>query len=251
MNTFSPPRSYGEIVTINVDPQNDFMPGGALAVKDGDLVVPALNRLNIFTNAAHGNVVFTRDWHPDGTKHFVDQGGPWPPHCRQYRAGAAFHDDLVIDVEHGDSIASKGMSREDDGYSGYFAQLTIGRLADLVADLPPEKQTVAAAIERMIEIDQPAMETAQRRFAILIGGLATDYCVKATVLDALEQTAHYRRSDGSRLVDVMLVTDAIRAVDVERGDGDRALVALIEAGALALTSDEIIHGSVLIERSVL
>lgn len=236
-------QHYGEIVTINVDPQNDFMPGGALAVKDGDLVVPALNRLNTWTRANGGRVAFTRDWHPDDTDHFTK----WPPHCRQYRAGAAFHDDLVIDIEHGDSIASKGMGREADDYSGFVAQLDVGMLADLVTNLPPQERTVANAVKRMIEVNQPFLEK-DRRFAILIGGLATDYCVKATALDALRMTDHYRDADGNRLVDVILATDAIRAVNIKPGDGDRALAALADAEAFTLTSDEIINSSVLVER---
>lgn len=243
MSELAIPRTYGDIVTINVDPQNDFMPGGALAVKDGDEVVPTLNALNDWTRKHRGSLVFTRDWHPDGTAHFTTNGGPWQPHCRQYRAGAAFHDDLRIEPDRGDTIASKGMSYDDDGYSGYLAQIDTGRLVDIVADLPPSERTVAAAIDRMIQTERT------RRFAIIVGGLATDYCVLATARDAIERTDPYRHPDGSRTVDVIIATDAVRAVDIQPGDGDRAIAALIEAGALAMTSQEIISGSVLSERS--
>ena len=135
------------------------------------------------------------------------------------------------------------MSYDDDGYSGYLAQIDTGRLVDIVADLPPSERTVAAAIDRMIQTERT------RRFAIIVGGLATDYCVLATARDAIERTDPYRHPDGSRTVDVIIATDAVRAVDIQPGDGDRAIAALIEAGALAMTSQEIISGSVLSERS--
>lgn len=247
MNSLYTPERYGEIVTINVDVQNDFMPDGSLPVMYGDEVVSPLNHLNQWTRDRGGSVVFTRDWHPDETAHFQEFGGPWPPHCRRYRAGAAFHNELQIDVEGGDTIASKGMGRENDDYSGYLAQIDVGRLADLVAGLPPEQRTVAAAINRMIEIIGASEE--RKRLAIIVGGLATDYCVKATALDALAWTERFKRASGSRDIDVFIVPDAMRAVNVAPDDGDRTLTALEEAGALALTSQEIIDGSILMERS--
>ena len=97
-------------------------------------------------------------------------------------------------------------------------------------------------------LDMIAYSEKRKRMAILVGGLATDYCVKATAHDALAATKRFRRPDGSRDVDVIVIPDAMRAVDVTPGDGDRALAALIDARALALSSQQIIDGSVLVDR---
>ena len=109
------PTTYGDILTINVDVQNDFaLPTGALSVPDGEGVIKPLNQLNTWTRESGGTVVFTGDWHPDDTTHFDTHGGPWPVHCRANRAGAAIHDDLYIDTAQ-DTIAHKGMSNTDEG----------------------------------------------------------------------------------------------------------------------------------------
>ena len=101
---------------ILVDVQNDFCPGGALAVKDGDQIVPVLNHyIDKFTKA--GLPIFaTRDWHPEKTSHFNTDGGPWPPHCIQGSMGAQFHPDLKLPA--GTVIVSAGMGSDEDGYSG-------------------------------------------------------------------------------------------------------------------------------------
>ncbi len=173
---------------IVVDVQRDFLPGGSLAVPDGDQVVPVLNAcLERF--AELGLPVFaTRDWHPPDHCSFVDQGGTWPPHCVRETPGAAFADDLQLadDV----TIVSKATSPGADAYSGFEGTDLAERLA-------------AAG--------------ARRTF---IGGLATDYCVLATVRDALAAG-----------FDVVVLEDAVRAVDVEPGDGDRALATMRELGA--------------------
>jgi len=178
---------------VIVDVQNDFCPGGSLAVPDGDEVVPVLNRYILRFAAVKGSIFVSRDWHPAVTKHFKAYGGVWPPHCVQGTKGAEFPADLKLP---GDAvIVSKGMDPEANAYSCFQAE-------------DPNGMPFAVALgERGI----------QRLF---VGGLATDYCVKATVLDALRE--------GFRVV---LLEDAIRAVDVNPGDGVKALEQMKAAGA--------------------
>ncbi len=178
---------------VIVDVQNDFCPGGALPVARGDEVVPVLNRY-AERFARRGAAVFaTRDWHPERTRHFQAFGGVWPPHCVQGTPGAAFHPDLRLPP--GTVVASKGMDPEQDAYSGFQART-------------PEGLGFAAAL---------GARGVRRLF---VGGLATDYCVKATVLDALKEG-----------FEVVLLEDAVRAVDVTPGDGERALQEMRAAGA--------------------
>jgi nicotinamidase/pyrazinamidase len=187
---------------IIVDVQNDFCPGGALAVSGGDEVVPVLNRaIERFTEV--GLPIFaTRDWHPEKTNHFKTYGGIWPVHCVQGTRGAEFHAKLKLgnDVV----VVSKGMASDEDSYSGFQATDASGRgLAELLR---------RKGIER-----------------IIVGGLATDYCVKHTVLDGL--------SEGFKVV---LLTGAIRAVDLNPQDGEIAMNEMAQAGAIkALDCDKI------------
>ena len=192
------PKSDALVV---VDVQNDFCPGGSLAVPDGHAVVPVLNRYAA-RFAAQGAAVFaSRDWHPARTKHFAAFGGVWPPHCVQGTSGAELHPGLVLPSSA--EIVSKGMDPEEDAYSCFQARAERGpAFASLLA-------------ERRI-----------RR--LFVGGLATDYCVKATALDAL-------RAGFS----VVVLQDAIRAVDVKPGDGTRALAEMTAAGAGSARLDEI------------
>lgn len=183
---------------IIVDVQNDFCPGGALAVAGGDQVVPVLNRyIERFTKA--GLAVFaTRDWHPAKTNHFKAFGGPWPVHCVQGTRGADFHAGLAIGVDV--TVLSKGMAADEDSYSGFQAVDSNGTaLADLLR------------------------RRAVRR--IFVGGLATDYCVKQTVLDGLKLG-----------FDTVLLGDSIRGVDLQPADSEQAIRAMTEAGALLLAS---------------
>ncbi|MFQ5850988.1 MAG: bifunctional nicotinamidase/pyrazinamidase [Candidatus Binatia bacterium] len=176
-----------------VDVQNDFCPGGALPVSEGDQVIPVLNRyIERFKSARHP-ILATRDWHPEKTGHFNTFGGVWPPHCIQGTKGAEFHPDLRLS---GDVvIISKGMDPEEDSYSGFQGRDAHGvRLAELLCQ---------RGVERL-----------------LVGGLATDYCVKSTVLDALRE--------GFKVV---LIKEAIRGVDIHPGDSDRAIEDMIRAGA--------------------
>jgi nicotinamidase/pyrazinamidase len=182
---------------IVVDVQSDFCPGGALAVKDGDQVVPVLNRyIHQFTKA--GSPIFaTRDWHPEKTSHFISGGGPWPPHCIQGSQGAEFHPDLKLPPE--TVTVSAGMGSDEDGYSGFLGRDKSGvRLAELLRQ---------RGVER-----------------IFVGGLATDYCVKHTVLDGLKE--------GFKVV---LLTDSVRGVDLKVGDSERAIEEMLHAGAEVAT----------------
>ncbi|MBX5489924.1 MAG: nicotinamidase [Chloroflexi bacterium] len=176
-----------------VDVQNDFLPGGALGVPEGHAVIPPLNALAEQFAAAGRPVIASRDWHPAVTTHFQPQGGPWPPHCVQGTPGAAFAEALRLPP--GALIVSKGMGPDEDAYSAFQARDEQGRpLAELLR-------------ERGVR-------------HLYVGGLATDYCVQASALDAL---AHGFR--------VTVLEDAVRAVDLQPGDGARALEKLRAAGA--------------------
>ena len=178
---------------IVVDVQNDFCPGGSLAVAHGDEVVAPLNEL-IGEFLERGDPVFkSRDWHPPQTKHFQAFGGTWPVHCVQDTRGAEFHPQLKDDPRI--SVISKGLG-DTDCYSAFDE-------TDLAAQLR----------------DQGVNE-------VLVGGLATDYCVKNTVLDALKH--------GFK---VKAFKNAIRAVDLTPGDGDRAIDEMKAAGAQIVNGD--------------
>ena len=177
-----------------VDVQNDFLPGGSLAVPRGDEVVPVLNRyLQIFT-AQNLPVYATRDWHPERHCSFRAQGGTWPPHCVAGTYGAEFA--AALQLPPAAVIISKAAAAEQDAYSGFQG-------TDLDARLH------AANIRRMF-----------------IGGLATDYCVLNTVRDALRLG-----------YEVLLLADAIRAVDVQPGDGLRAEQEMVSLGAQRISME--------------
>ena len=186
-----------------IDVQNDFCTGGALAVPGGDAVIRPLNRLIDACRAASVPVLASRDWHPAETSHFAPHGGPWPVHCVNGTVGAAFHPTLRLPSDA--RVVTKGESPGSDGYSAWDGQLTSGRC--LAAEL------------RGIGVVH-----------LCVGGLATDYCVRSSVLDALK--------DGFR---VSLATDAVAAVDVRVGDGQRALDEMQSAGADLTTSDDILR----------
>lgn len=186
---------------VVVDLQNDFMPDGALGVARGDEVVAPLSELARRFAAAGRPVFITRDWHPAETTHFQAQGGPWPPHCVQDTPGARFHPGLVIPASA--VIVSKGAEPDEDAYSAFQARDASGRLLpDLLRD---------AGVGHLV-----------------IGGLATDYCVRFTVADAVRQ--------GFRAT---VVADAVRAVDLEPGDGRKAVQEMVDAGATLADSDEV------------
>jgi nicotinamidase/pyrazinamidase len=186
---------------VIVDVQNDFCPGGALPVPGGDQVVPVLNACAERARAAGATVFASRDWHPERTKHFKAWGGAWPPHCVQGTPGAQFHPGLRLPREA--VVVSKGMDPEEDAYSCFQASDTAGRpFLDLLR------------------------ERGVRR--LLVGGLATDYCVRATALDALRAG-----------FEVAVLTDAVRAVDLTPGDGERALREMEAAGARLVTLERL------------
>lgn len=176
-----------------VDVQNDFCPGGSLPVQDGDAVVPVLNDYLTRFMREGLPVVFSRDWHPAQTTHFQDQGGPWPPHCVQDTPGAAFHPSLSVPEKA--VIVSKGMGPGEDGYSAFVGRDQQGRsLATLLREQGVEK--------------------------LVVGGLATDYCVLSSVLEAREAG-----------FDVDVISSGIRGVDVQPGDSHKAIERMKTAGA--------------------
>jgi nicotinamidase/pyrazinamidase len=182
---------------VIVDVQNDFAdPEGNLYVQGGEHVVPLINAEIARAWESGAFVVYTRDWHPESTPHFAKDGGVWPVHCVVDTWGAAFHPDLLVD---GPEV-KKG-SNGEDGYSGFSmrdpetAEVTSTELESLLADRD---------INRLV-----------------VAGLATDYCVKATALDGL-----------SRGFGVELLGRAIRAVDLEPGDGQRAIDEVAAAGGV-------------------
>jgi nicotinamidase/pyrazinamidase len=171
---------------VIVDFQNDFCPGGALAVPDGDAIAGRLNEL-----AASGEydfVVATRDWHPPDHGSFAQHGGPWPVHCVAGTPGAELNH--ALDPTPIDAIVDKGQDRDTEGYSGFEGT----RLAELLREHGVDHVTVV--------------------------GLATDYCVKNTALDALREGFA-----------VTVDSTAARGVDVQPGDSERALAAVRAAGA--------------------
>ena len=173
---------------IVVDVQNDFCPGGSLAVVRGDEVVAPLNKLmREFLDSAEP-VFKTRDWHPAKTGHFAAYGGTWPVHCVQGTSGAEFHPDLLDDPRI--TIISKGIDERADGYSGFDGT----NLEQLLRDEGVDE--------------------------VWVGGLATDYCVKHTVLDALH--AGFK---------VRALADAMRPVNINPQDGERAIREMQAAGA--------------------
>jgi nicotinamidase/pyrazinamidase len=171
---------------VIVDFQNDFCPGGALAVPEGDEIAGRLNEL-----AASGDyalVVATRDWHPPDHGSFAEQGGPWPVHCVAGTPGAELHP--ALERSHVDTVVDKGQDPDTEGYSGFDAT----NLAELLRERDVDQLTVV--------------------------GLATDYCVKNTALDALREGFA-----------VTVDSTAVRGVEVQAGDSERALAEVRAAGA--------------------
>ncbi len=181
-----------------VDPQYDFFPGGALAVARGDEIIAPINRLL----AEHGRapVFASRDWHPTSTRHFHERGGIWPVHCVRDTRGAAFHGALQM----GHAVVyDKGTNPDDDGGYSAFDGARVdeaGTTTTLLADL------------RARGVD-----------ALIVAGLATDHCVKASVLDA--------RRHGFA---TFLFLPGVRAVELNAGDGERACAAMRTAGAFVI-----------------
>lgn len=180
----------GDALVI-VDLQNDFLPGGSLAVPDGDVIVPVINRYIALFHSKGLPVFATRDWHPQDHCSFEPQGGIWPVHCVQGTAGSQFPSDLRLPDS--TTVISKAVTEEKDSYSGFEG-------TDLTERLK------AAKVRRLF-----------------IGGLATDYCVLLTVKDAFRNG-----------FSVLLLRDAIRAVNVSPDDGEKAIVEMVRLGALPI-----------------
>ena len=192
----SAPRLRSGDALLLVDIQNDFLPGGALAVAQGDQIIPPLKRLIAEFARLDLTIIATRDWHPPDHCSFRAQGGPWPPHCVAGTLGAQFPAALLLPP--GTHIISKATRPEADAYSGFEG-------TDLL------RQLRAAGCTR-----------------VYIGGLATDYCVRATALDATAAG-----------LEAIVLTDAVRAVDVQPGDGARALEEMGAHGARLLTTPQV------------
>ena len=201
-------------VLVAVDVQNDFI-DGSLAVTEGEQVVQPINDVAAAVRDTGGTVAFTRDWHPAETPHFADYGGAWPVHCVAETEGAAFHPDL--DVRDTDIVINKGME-QTDGYSGWEG----------VTDDGQTLEAIIAPLSR------------EEKVRVFVGGLATDYCVKATTLDIAA-----RFKDDER-VHLYLLRDAIRAVGLAPTDEEKALAAMEEAKIQAISADE---ARVMIERT--
>ena len=178
-----------------IDFQNDFTSGGALEVPEGDEIAEPVKAL-----ADRFEIVMaTRDWHPPDHASFETQGGPWPVHCVRGTRGAEFHptmDEVALD-----EVVDVGREREDEGYSGFEKS----ELANLLRERGVEK--------------------------VYVTGLATDYCVRASAIDAAKEG-----------FDTTVVEDAIRAVNVNPDDGERAIEDMKQAGANVATSDEVLAG---------
>ncbi len=183
---------------IVVDVQNDFAdPGGSLYVRDGEQVVGEANREIEAAHAAGALVVYTQDWHPPVTPHFAKDGGIWPVHCVAGTWGAQLHPDLRV-VEPTETV--KVGAAGEDGYSGFSMRSV---------DTGEEHSTGMADLLRARNVER-----------VVVLGLATDYCVKETALDALRLG-----------FTTTVVSDAVAAVDLEPGDGERALAEMRTAGA--------------------
>jgi nicotinamidase/pyrazinamidase len=180
---------------VVVDVQNDFAdPQGSLYVQGGAEVIDVVNDAVRSAGAAGATVAYTQDWHPADTPHFAKDGGVWPVHCVAGTWGAELHPALVVEGEH----VRKGTGGED-GYSGFT-------MAD-----PRTRATTSTGLVELLR--QRGVEK------VVVAGLATDYCVKATAIDAVELG-----------FPTTVLTAAVRPVEIEDGDGERALAEMRDAG---------------------
>ena len=206
LTTMPTPRAHvgqdAKPALIVVDIQRDFCLGGALPVAGGDKIIPAVNELIGAFERAGLPVFFTRDWHPKNHVSFKASGGPWPPHCVKNTPGARFHPSLAIpsDAE----VIDKGALQAEDAYSGFQGTDLAHRLNGL-------------HVKR-----------------IYVAGLATDYCVKNTVLDGAAQG-----------FETYVITDCVRGVNLKRTDSATALRAMLSRGAMQTTSGRLLKSLVL------
>jgi nicotinamidase/pyrazinamidase len=187
----------GTSALVVVDVQNDFAdPAGSLAVRGAETALPHVN--DVVRRAVDGDalVVLTQDWHPESTPHFAKDGGTWPVHCVAGTWGAELHPALAVPP---DAPRVRKGANGEDGYSGFTMR------------------DPASGEERPTELETLLRSRGIRRVVVI--GLATDYCVKATALDAVRLG-----------FDVETVAAAVAAVDLEPGDGERAMAQMAEAG---------------------
>src|SRR3989338_2360297 len=192
------PKANSALLVIDL--QNDFCPGGALPVANGDQVIEPLNRMISHAHKNEQSVFLSRDWHPLNAKHFKPTGN-WPIHCVEDTPGAEFHSRLKYLGS--DYVVSKGTDPEENGYSAFEGKTYFRPLDEVLRYFKVKK--------------------------LYIGGLATDYCVKNTCLDA--------RKLGYI---VYLLTDTCRAVNQKPGDEAFALNEMANAGVKFTTTDEVI-----------
>ncbi len=191
-------NGFEDAAFLLVDIQNDFCPGGALGVPEGDMVVEVVNRIMPLFPV----VISTQDWHPSDHISFKERGGPWPPHCVQGTEGAELHPRLRRDLI--SYYFKKATTSDKDEYSEFAGTDEQGRGLDEVL--------------RSLNVKR-----------VFIAGLATDYCVLATVLDALKYG-----------FETFVVTDACRAVNVSPGDDQKAFDQMRQAGARLLSSEQVL-----------
>jgi nicotinamidase/pyrazinamidase len=183
------PQPDDKSVLLLADLQVDFCPGGALGVPGGDEIIQTVNDYVRVFHSRRLPIVATRDWHPPNHCSFQEQGGPWPVHCLQTSRGAQFHPDLIVPP--GTTIVSKATDPKKEAYSAFEGTTLEERLRDMSAE------------------------------TLYVSGLATDYCVKQTVLDACRL--------GFRVV---VLEDAVRGIDATPGDCQRAMGEMRAAGAI-------------------
>ena len=176
-----------------VDPQNDFMPGGSLPVPDGDSIITVVNRLIELFNSNNAPVFISRDWHPADHCSFIEEGGKWPPHCVKDTEGALFHPDLILPES--SEVIDKAVVKEPDAYSAF-------------------QDTGLANILKIRGLTD-----------IYTCGLATDVCVRSTILDGLR--AGFK---------MYVIEDAARAVEINPGDEKQAICEMKAAGAVIIKS---------------
>lgn len=186
-------------VLLVVDVQNDFCSGGALEVPRGNEVVEPLNKILEFADEHRWLILLSRDWHPENSDHFKK----WPFHCIQYSHGAQFHPDLIIPGR--TYIVNKGVGADEDGYSPFDGKIYSNPMEGLL---------------KVVNCQ-----------GLYVGGLATDYCVKAAALDA--------RKKGYT---VYLLTDACRAVNLNPDDEEKALQEMKDVGVIFTTTEEVVKG---------
>ncbi len=190
------PQPDDKSLLLLADLQVDFCPGGALGVPGGDKIIQTVNDYVRLFHSRRLPIIATRDWHPPNHCSFKEQGGPWPVHCVQTSRGAQFHPDLIVPP--GTAIVSKATDPKKEAYSAFEGTTLEERLRDMNAG------------------------------TLFVSGLATDYCVKQTVLDACKL--------GFRVV---VLEDAIRGIDATPGDCERAIRDMRAAGAVFAKSHDL------------